>query len=161
MLALEAERVLGRHPTQSRLSKRFRQDKGLTYGIRTSIKIANLGTDSWINIESSYPMTQGEKFADLVRDEVSKLIEVGITEEELLQAKQTIFQERQLALGQDQIILAQLPNQTYRGHTYHDWIKRNNDFAAVTLDQVNAAIRKHLASAIWIEVLADRASNKD
>ncbi|WP_081763908.1 insulinase family protein [Nitrincola nitratireducens] len=158
---LLAERVLGRHPIQSRLSKRFRQDKGLTYGIRTSIKIANLGTDSWINIESSYPMTQGEKFADLVKDEVSKLIEFGITEEELLQAKQAIFQERQLALGQDQIILAHLPNQTYRGHTYLDWIKRNNDFATVTLDQVNAAIRKHLASAIWIEVLADRAGSKD
>ena len=158
---LLAERVLGRHPSESRLSKRFRQDKGLTYGIRTSNKIANFGTDSWFKIESSYPITQGNKFADLVREEVKNLIEYGITDEELSQAKQSIFQERQLALSQDHIVVAQLPSQTYRGQTYLDWINRNQEFASLTRDQVNTAIRKHLNDAIWIEVLADRSGKKE
>jgi len=155
-----AEQILGRNQVHSRLSQRLRQERGLTYDVRSSIKVANFGTDSWVRVQSGYPITQGERLASIVRDEVSKLIDQGITQEELLQAKQSILHGRQLSISQDQNILAQLPTQAYRGITYLDWIERNNAFAGVTLEEVNTAIRKHLGSAIWIEVLADRSASK-
>lgn len=151
-----AEHLLGRNPVNSRLSQRLRQEKGLTYDIRSSIKMATFGTDSWLRIQSGYPRNQGTRLAGIVREEVQMLIEKGITAQELEQARRSILEERQLVFKQDQNILSQLPTQLYRGQTYQDWIERNHAFATVTLEQVNAAIRKYLTEAIWVEVLADR-----
>jgi zinc protease len=118
--------------------------------------MATFGTDSWLRIQSGYPRTQGTRLAGIVREEVQLLIKKGITAQELEQARRSILEERQLVFRQDQNILSQLPTQLYRGQTYQDWIERNNAFATVTLEQVNAAIRKYLTEAIWVEVLADR-----
>lgn len=151
-----AEHLLGRNPLASRLSIRLRQEEGLTYDVRSSIKVANFGTDSWVNIRADYPRGQGERLANIVREEVTRLVEQGITPQELALAKQTILQERRQVFSQDESILAQLPTQLYRNTTFQSWIEHNDAFAAVTVEQVQAAIHKYLAEAIWVEVLADR-----
>ncbi|MCY1268883.1 coenzyme PQQ biosynthesis protein PqqF [compost metagenome] len=150
-----AEHLLGRNPMVSRLSKRVREWEGLTYGIKSSMKIATFDDASWLMIQASYPLGDGPRLADMVREELQGLIEGGISEQELEYAKQTILHERQLAVAQEQNVLSWLPRQLYEGVTLQSWVERNNAFAAVTVEQVNAVMRKYFSLDSFVEVLAD------
>ncbi|KAE8237217.1 hypothetical protein A4X13_0g8868, partial [Tilletia indica] len=151
-----AEHILGRKPLVSRLSQRLRERENLSYDIRTSIKLATFDNDSWITIQADYPRGQGPRLADIVREEVARLIEHGIDEQELERAKRTILHERRLYFGQDANILSDMARQLYLGtNMISTWSERNQAFAGVTLEQVNDAIRKHLRLEGFVEVLAD------
>lgn len=150
-----AEHVLGRKPLVSRLSRRLRDREGLSYDTRTSIKLATFDNASWVTIQADYPRGQGARLASIVKEEVARLIEFGIDDDELERAKRTILHERQLSFSQDSNILSQLPRQLYEGTTMESWIKRNQDFSGVTLEQVNAAIRSNFSLDGFVEVLAD------
>ena len=150
-----AEHLLGRNQMVSRLSKRVREQEGLTYSIQSSMKIATFDDASWLMIQASYPLGDGPRLADMVKEELQRLIEGGITEQELHYAKQTILHERKLAVAQEQSVLSWLPRQLYEGITMQSWVDRNNAFAAVTVDQVNAVMRQYFNLDNFVEVLAD------
>lgn len=150
-----AEHLLGRNQMVSRLSKRVREQEGLTYGIKSSMKIATFDDASWLMIHASYPLGDGPRIADMVREELQRLIEDGITEQELHYAKQTILHERQLAVAQEQSVLSWLPRQLYEGITMQSWVERNNAFATVTVGQVNAVMLRYFSPDNFVEVLAD------
>ncbi|WP_296216687.1 M16 family metallopeptidase [Pseudomonas sp. UBA2684] len=150
-----AEHLLGRNQMVSRLSKRLREQEGLTYGIKSSMKIATFDDASWLMIQASYPLGYGPRLADMVKEELQQLIEGGITEQELEYAKQTILHERRLAFAQEQNILSWLPRQLYEGVTMQSWVERNDAFAAVTVAQVNAVMRRYFNLDNFVEVLAD------
>ena len=94
-----AEHLQGRSQMVSRLSRRVREQEGLTYGIKSSMKIATFDDASWLMIQTGYPLGDGPRVADMAREELQRLIEDGITEQELHYAKQTILHERQLAVA--------------------------------------------------------------
>ncbi len=150
-----AEHVLGRHPTASRLGKRLREEEGLSYEIRSSLKVATFDDASWLTIQGSYPRGQGMRLADIVREEVARLVADGITQQELEQARNTILNERRQSFGQDRNILSWLPRQLYEDSTMQSWVERNNAFAAVTLEQVNRVVGKYFDAAKMVEILAD------
>ncbi|WP_313054770.1 M16 family metallopeptidase [Pseudomonas lopnurensis] len=150
-----AEHVLGRHPLASRLGKRLREQEGLTYDLRSSIKVATFDDASWVNVQGSYSLGQGQRVADIVKEEVARLAESGITQQELDAAKATILNERRQAFGQDLNILNWLPRQLYEDVTLLSWVERNDAFAAVTLEQVNAVARRYFDAERMVEVLAD------
>lgn len=156
-----AEHILGRHPLASRLGKRLRDEEGLTYDIRSSIKVATFDDDSWVNMQGGYPLGQGHRLADIVREEVVRLIESGITQEELDIARSTILNERRLSFSQDRNILSWLPRQLYEGVTMESWVERNNAFAAVTVEQVNEVVRRYFDVETMVEVLADADAEGD
>jgi zinc protease len=150
-----AEHLLGRNQMVSRLSKRVREQEGLTYSIQSSMKIATFDDASWLMIQASYPLGDGPRLADIVKEELQRLIENGITEQELHYAKQAILHERQLAFAQEQSVLSWLPRQLYEGVTMQHWVERNNAFAAVTVEQVNAVMRRFFILDNFVEVLAE------
>lgn len=150
-----AERILGRHPLVSRLGQRLREGEKLSYDVRTSIRVDPLDHAGWVAIQADYPLGQGRRLADLVKDEVARLIEHGITEQELEQARQAILHERRLNFGQERGVLSLLQRLLHEGATLQPWAERNEDFARIRLEQVNAAIRKHFRLDTFVEVLAD------
>ena len=150
-----AEHILGRHPTASRLGKRLREEEGLSYQVRSSLKVATFDNASWLTIQGGYPIGQGGRLADIVRAEVSLLVADGINQQELEQARNTILNERRQSFGQNRNILNWLPRQLYEGSTMQSWVDRNNAFAAVTREEVNAVVRKYLNAERMVEILAD------
>lgn len=150
-----AEHILGRHPVASRLGKRLREEENLTYQIRSSIKLATFDDASWVSIQGSYPRGQGARLADIVREEVTRLAKSGISQQELELARNTILNERRLSFSQDRNILSWLPRQLYEGSTMQSWVERNDAFAAVNLEQVNAVMRRYWDAEKMVEILAD------
>ncbi|MGC3985809.1 MAG: insulinase family protein [Pseudorhodoferax sp.] len=149
------EHVLGRHPVASRLGQRLREAEGLTYGVRSSIRVARHDDAGRIAVEGTYPAGHGARLADIVKEEVARLARQGMTDQELERARRTILQERQRALGQDVTVLSLLPAQLQDGLTMQEWVERNDAFAAVTLEQVNAVAGRYLDAARLVEIYAD------
>lgn len=149
------EHILGRHPLASRLGKRLREQEQLTYDLRSSIRIPTTGDAAWISIQGDYPAGQGARLADIVAEEVRKLSANGISQAELDQARQTIFNERRRFMADDQNVHNLLTGQLNENITLASWVARNDAFAAVTLQQVNSALPRYLDAGQMLELMAD------
>jgi len=80
----------------------------------------------------------------LVREELDRLLKDGITAEELKDAVAGTLTERQQARAEDGTIAGMLTDQLYFGRNMQFTADLDAKYAALTRDQVNAAIRKHL-----------------
>lgn len=149
------EHILGRHPLASRLGKRLREQEQLSYDLRSSIRIPVTGNAAWISIQGDYPAGQGARLADIVAEEVRKLAANGISQAELDQARQTIFNERRRLIADDQYVHSLLAGQLHENITFTSWVARNDAFAALTLEQVNSVLGRYLDAGQMLELMAD------
>lgn len=156
-----AEHILGRHPLASRLGQRLRQEEGLVYDIRSSIRIPTFDNNGWVTVQGGYPLGQGERLADIVRQEITRLVEHGITPQELERAQRTILHERRLSLAQPDSAQNWLRRQLQDDTTMQTVVDRNNTFAAMTVEQVNAVLRRFFDVGTMVEVLADGHGNPE
>lgn len=147
------ENIFGRHPLASRLGQRLREQEQLTYSIRSSIRIPTTGNASWITIEADHPVALGDRVADIVKEEIAKLAESGLSQYELDLAKSTLLNQRIQNLDRPQNIANMLTGQLREDITMESWVERNNAFADLTLEQVNAVARKYLKAEEWVEVV--------
>ena len=79
-----------------------------------------------------------------VREELTRLVKDGITEEELRDAVSGILTERQQGRAEDGSVAGMLADQLYFGRDMQFTAELDAKYQALTLDQVNTAIRKHL-----------------
>jgi zinc protease len=79
-----------------------------------------------------------------VKEELALLIKDGVTAEELADAKKSIAQETNVRRAQDPALAGALRGQLYLNRTMAFEAEMDAKLAAVTLEQVNAAIRKYL-----------------
>ena len=98
------------------------------------------------------------KVEALVREELDKLLKDGITAEELKDAVAGTLTERQQARAEDGTIAGMLTDQLYFGRTMQFTSDLDAKYAALTREQVNVAIRKHLKpDALSVFVAGDFA----
>ena len=131
----------------------MREQQRLTYSIRSSIRIPTTGNASWITIEADHPVALGDRVADIVKEEIAKLAESGLSQYELDLAKSTLLNQRIQNLDRPQNIANMLTGQLREDITMESWVERNNAFADLTLEQVNAVARKYLKTEEWVEVV--------
>ena len=128
----------------SRLWVRIREKGGLSYDVRSMV--------SWNNYEPHSPWKATAIFAPQNRgqvetafqEEVARLLKDGFDEKELNDAKQSQLSFRRLARAQDGNLAAGIAGNLKLGRTFAISQKVDEQIAAATLEQVNAAIRKHL-----------------
>ena len=77
-------------------------------------------------------------------DELERLVKDGVTDEELKDAVAGTLTERQQARAEDGTVAGMLTDQLYFGRTMQFTADLDAKYAALTREQVNAAIRKHL-----------------
>ena len=122
--------------------------------MRSSIRVPTTGDHAFVSIHGDFTAGQGERLADIVKEEVARIAEFGITQHELDLAKRTILSERRRALNNDQTILGLLPRQLSEGTTMESWIIRNQEYTEAGLEQVNAAARRYFNAAKMVEIIA-------
>jgi zinc protease len=130
---------------ESRLMKTLRVEKGLTYGVSTSLD-PNPSFLTW----SGGGQTKNESVGDFIaglKGEMSKLIEGGVTEQELSDAKAYLIGSYPLGFDSNAKIAGQMMGvrQDDLGVDYFD--RRNALIAAVTLDDVNRVADAYLDPA--------------
>jgi zinc protease len=148
-----ADEVLG-GGSKSRLSERLRQQDGISYGAGS-----NLSVDSFdpVAMWRLYALYAPDKLAVLrkgVEEELSRLLVQGITAEELTDAKKSLLEQRKLSRTRDSALAGALLHQLATGRTMGFSAALDAAISAVSLEEVNAALRRHLRPELLLQVYA-------
>jgi zinc protease len=148
---LLADYMLGQ-ATTSRLWTRLRENDGLAYDVESSIRWnTGPGKSVW-SLNASFPPKAQDKVEAAFNDEIKRVRESGFTEAELKDAKSGLVKYRQLWRARDAWTSGKSPAGTKVG-----WLARNpsadkyldDAIGKVSLEDVNAALRKHIDPARW------------
>lgn len=148
-----AMRVLG-GSGGSLLDRRLREQEGYSY--ETGASFHGLGPHGWgplmvFATTSAQNVTAG---LAALREETARFVSEGITPEELEVAKKHLVQTRATLLGRGELVCIMLTRAAVRGRTlaYDEQLSRRIE--ALTVEEVNAAVRRHLRPESMMSVIA-------
>jgi zinc protease len=136
--------MIGGGVLNSRLAKRIRVQDGLSYGVGGGISGHPLDPVGQFAAFAIYAPENAEKLEAAFMEEMEKVISEGFTEEELTVAKRGYLEGRQLARAQDPSLASQISGNLYFDRTFEFDADFEDKVRSITLDEVNAAVRRHL-----------------
>ena len=138
----------------NRLVDRLRQKEGLSYGVGSRVRLPQFGNRASWNMSAIVAPQNILKAEECAREEIARMVKDGITEQELTEAKKGILESRAVSRAQDDYLAHSWVVFMDAGKTFADSQKLEDAIAALTLDEVNAAVRKMLVEANITYVLA-------
>jgi len=131
----------------SRLTKRIRQKEGLSYDVGTELAVDSLDrVGAWSAYAIAAPQNVA-KVESAFRDELARAEKDGFTQAELDAAKSGILQMRAQNRSQDRVLAAAWASNLYLGRTFRFSQDFEDKLKALTVDDVNAALRKYVDPA--------------
>jgi zinc protease len=128
----------------SRLWKRVREAEGLSYDVRSQIAWNNFDPNStWMASAIFAPQNRG-KVEAAFREEIARALKDGFTQQELDEGRSGLLNFRRLSRAQDDVLASQLAGNLYVGRDFAVSARVDAALAALTLEQVNGALRKYL-----------------
>ncbi|MBW8831326.1 MAG: insulinase family protein [Burkholderiales bacterium] len=128
----------------SRLWKRIREGEGLSYDVRSQVEWGSVEPHSeWIATAIFAPQNQ-PKVEKAFKEEVARALKDGFTAQELSEGQRGLLNYRRLSRAQDRSIAAGWARNLYLGRTYKRSAEVDAQLAKLTLDEVNAALRKYV-----------------
>ncbi len=154
-----ATSVLGSGFFSARLLDTIRNKEGLTYGIGAQLTNDTYTDGAWAIRATFAPDLLDKGLASTTR-ELTRFAERGVTAEELANFKITLSGTYKVQLATSGGVASTLLNALQRGLT-PEWVDEYpSRLQALTLEQVNAAIKNHLAPERMITVFAGTLPEK-
>ncbi|GAB3259496.1 M16 family metallopeptidase [Chitinimonas naiadis] len=150
---LVANKVLG-GGVKSRLMDRLRQKDGISYGAGSGLEASSFEPSGKIGLGAIYAPQNLAKMQAGVQEELARLVRDGITAEELSEAKQSLMQQRQTSRAQDGALASLHVSQLQTGRTLAFSAEIDARIQALTLDEVNAVIKKYIDPSKILHVYA-------
>jgi zinc protease len=142
-----ATHVLGGGEFGSRLNARIRQKDGLSYGVNAGLDVSPFEPSGAIGFEAIFAPQNRARVQAGFDEEIARFVKDGITPAELGEAKQAILAERNTIRTSDASVAAGWMAKLDQGRTWAWSAQVDAKLAALTVDQVNAAIRKWIVPA--------------
>ena len=150
--------VLGSSGLSSRLGDRVRQREGLSYGVSSALNAAAKDDFLFFYVNAITNPENVPKLKSVIREEVDRWLADGVTPEEVEAAKTSYLQKRRVSRASDAGLASSLNEQLYNDRTMTFDAEMEDRIAALTAEEVNAALRKHLdADDLVIAVAGDLA----
>ncbi len=150
--------MLGGGFLNSRLAVRIRQKEGLSYGVGSGFNASSLDPFATFSARAIYAPQNAEKLEAAFKDEIAKMLKDGFTDQEVAEAKKGLLQLRMQGRAQDAQLARQLATYLFYNRTLAFDEDLESKIAALTTQQVNDAMRKHIdASKITIVKAGDFA----
>ena len=142
--ALVANGALGQTALTSRIGKRVRDAEGLSYSLASRFFLSDVLDGAWAVNVNLAPPNLGKALKS-TREEIEKFCRDGVTEGEVEEQKSALAGNYQVRLGTNGGVASALSNAEKwgAGPAYLDDFPKR--ILKVTKDEVNAAIRSHLA----------------
>jgi zinc protease len=151
---LMADQILGGAPMKNRLADRLRQKEGFSYG-----------AGSFVNVSSQDPLTSWQAYAIYApqnaakleaafQEELQKALKGGFTQEELDFARKAWLQGEEAQRQEDKEIAGWLNNALFLGRSVLFQAELETKVRALTLTDVNTALRRYLDPARLVVVKA-------
>lgn len=128
----------------SRLWKRIRETEGLSYDVRSMVSWNSREPHSTWTASAIFAPQNGARVEKAFREEVARALRDGFTAQELAEGQRGLLNFRRLGRAQDGSIAATLANNLDLGRTYAYSQKVDEAIGRLTLEQVNAALRKYV-----------------
>ncbi|MFZ5636153.1 MAG: M16 family metallopeptidase [Pseudomonadota bacterium] len=145
---LVANNVLGAGSLDSRLGTRLRQKDGLSYNVSSNVSADSApGARDNAGVFSIQAIAAPENVDRLevaLQEELTRFVRDGITEAELKSAINDILTRRQQDRANDGSVAGSLARNLYMNRTMAWTEAFEAKFRALTVEDVNAAIRKHI-----------------
>jgi len=137
--------IIGGGFLNSRLATRIRQKEGISYGVGSWLQADPMDKSGAFGSYAIYNPDNSDKLISAYKEELNKVVKEGFTEDELKNAISGYLQGQNVSRSQDGYLTGKLSGNLFLNRT----MKWSEDFekkvASLTVDQVNAAMKK------WIE----------
>lgn len=151
---LMANQILGGGALKSRLADRLRQKEGFSYGTGSFARVGELDPITIWQAYAIYAPENGTKLQAAFDDEIQKALKDGFTQEELEFARTSWLQGERTERQADRVIATWLGQSLYLDRPIRFQAELEAKVGALTLEQVNAALRKHLHPETFVIVKA-------
>lgn len=138
-----ANQILGSSGLASRLGNRVRQKEGLSYSVRSSLSSSHLDRRAELGVYAISNPGNMKKVVKAIGEELQLLLDKGITAAELEEAKQGYLQRQALSRNSDNGLISVLSSTLDADRTMAFYTERENAIKALTVDTVQAALKKH------------------
>jgi zinc protease len=139
-----ANYVLGGGALSSRLGDRVRQKEGLSYGVGSFISSDALDPRTSMTLNAICNPKNIQKVNTAISEELERLLKDGVTDSELQRAKQGYLQQQQVARTNDASLASTLADCLFVNRTMAFYGDLEKKIAALTPEQVLAALKKHV-----------------
>jgi zinc protease len=137
--------LLGGGPLSSRLSNRVRGKEGLSYNVQSIFSArAQDKSGSFVIVAICNPKNM-DKAEKSIAEELDKVLKEGVGEKELAEGKDAFLKALKVQRANDAQQTATLSSALFIGRTLQHNIDLEKKVASLTVEEVNAALRKHLA----------------
>ncbi|MDH5588473.1 MAG: insulinase family protein [Gemmatimonadota bacterium] len=136
--------MIGGGVLNSRLARRIRVQDGLSYGAGGAINGHPVDPVGQFTAYAIYAPENASAVEAAFREEIEKVLADGFTEDEMATSKQGWLEGRQLNRAQDASLAGQISSNLYFDRTFAEAAELEDAVRALTLDEVNAAVRRSL-----------------
>lgn len=136
--------ILGGGSLSSRLGNRVRQQEGLSYGIRSGV--TSRAKDGRVDF-TLYAITNPgnkDKLVKVIREELDRIRDEGITQQELDEAKTAYLQAARVRRTKDRALASELLSTIFTERTMQHHADHIDDIQAATVESVGKAINKYI-----------------
>lgn len=136
--------IFGQGFLNSRLATRIRQKEGISYGVGSYLQPGSKDEKTVFGAYAIYNPENKDKLIQAYKEELTKWVNQGITQEELDAAKTGIIQSRQTGRANDGGLAGKLSNNLYLNRTMVFDKTMDDKLQKLTVADVNAAIKKYV-----------------
>jgi zinc protease len=140
-----ANSILGGGGLFSRLSSRIRQKEGISYGVGSFMNVSAFDKSGSFTTFAIYAPQNAAKLEAAFHEEIARALKDGFTQQEVDEAKKGYLESRKVQRAQDAALARTLGNELFAHRTMQWDAQFEQKVAALTLDEVNASLRK------WID----------
>ncbi len=140
-----ANSILGGGGLYSRLGSRIRQKEGLSYGVGSGVNASSFDKTGNFFTFAIYAPQNASRLETAFREEIARALKDGFTQQEADEAKKGYLESRKVQRAQDAALARTLGNELFSHRTMQWDGQFEQKVAALTLDEVNAALRQ------WID----------
>ena len=154
-----ASHLIGGGFLNSRLSRRIRNEEGLSYSVAGGFNIGPIDTDASFFGYAAFAPENRARLLEVFREEVRALVEAGFRADEVEAGRTGFLRQLELRRASDSGLVALLGNGLYLNRSIHYQTEFAEAIEALSVDEINAAVRRHLdPDALSIVLAGDFAS---
>ncbi len=141
-------------PSTARVPARVREKEGLSYSTYTSFNSSPFDESAEFRVSSIFAPQNRDRVERAIREELERAVRAGFTAGEVEAGRKSLLEARRMARTQDRTLVGRLGSYLFAKRTFAWDIEFESRIAALTAEQVNAALRRHIDPARLSVVVA-------